>query len=184
MNRGRMGRWGVCKLRPGGSRYSFRGGSKTPDIHYVNDRLWTKGFFALHLFANIGDVPMESLPPADKFVKPLSDFVPSADYDEARSQGDDIENGLALSGTTYTDNAEIRTDSTYLLRIVAYKNGNNLQRRLANAAISVNDPLRGFETLLTDNRLDLIIAFRIIRRDEHNNLTLLCERYRVKNRRS
>ena len=126
------------------------------------------------MFANIGDVPMETLSPADKFIKPLSDFVPSARYNEARSQSNDIENGLALSGTTYTDNAEIRTDSTYLLRIVAYKNGNNLQRRLAKAAISGNDdPVRGFETLLTDNRVDLIVVFRIVRRDPHNNLTLL-----------
>ena len=158
---------------PGGSRYSFRAGSKTPDIHYVNDRLWTKGFFALHLVANIGDVSIESLAPGDKFIKPLSDFVPGTDYDQARSQSDDIENGLALSGTTFTDNAEIRTDSTYLLRIVAYKNGNNLQRRLAKAAIALDDPIRNFEILLTDNRLDLIIAFRVIRRDDHNNLTIL-----------
>ena len=158
---------------PSGSRYSFRAGSKTPDIHYVNDRLFVKGFFALHLLANIGDVPMESLAPGDKFVKPLSDFVPSVDFDEARSQVDDIQNGLPLSGTTYSDNAEIRTDSTYLLRIVAYKNGNNLQRRLARAPMTVDDPVRGFEKLLTDNRLDMIITFRIIRRDEHDNLTVL-----------
>ena len=158
---------------PGGSRYSFRAASKTPDIHYVNDRLWVKGFFALHLIANIGDVPMASLVPGDQFVKPLSDFIPSTDYSEARSQSDDIENGLALGGRSYTDNAEIRIDTTYLLRIIAYKNGNNLQRRLSKAAMTVDDPVRGFETLLTDNRVDMVVAFRVIRRDEHDNLTVL-----------
>ena len=158
---------------PGGSRYSFRAGSKTPDIHYVSDRLFVKGFFAMHLIANIGDVSMGSLAPGDKYVKALMDFVPSTNYDEARAQVDDIENGLMLDGTDYTDNAEIRINSTYLLRIVAYKNGNNLQRRLAKAPMTVDDPIRGFETLSTDNRLDMIVAFRVIRRDEHNNLTIL-----------
>ena len=158
---------------PGGSRYSFRAGSKTPDIHYVNDRLFVKGFFAMHLIANIGDVQMGSLTPGDKYVNALMNFVPSTDYDEARAQVDDIENGLLLEGTNYTDNAEIRRDSTYLLRIIAYRNGNNLQRRLAKAAMTLDDPVRGFETLLTDNRLDLVVAFRVIRRDEHDNLTII-----------
>lgn len=158
---------------PGGSRYSFRAGSKTPDIHYLNDLLYVKGFFALHLISNIGDVAIESLVPGDKFLKPLSEFVPSSDFDGARSQSADLEEGLILGGQRYADRAEVSLDSTYLLRIVTYKNGNNLQRRLARSTASLDDPVLSFEKLLTDNRLDLIVAFRIVRKDEYGNLTLI-----------
>src|SRR5688500_8215999 len=78
---------------PSGSRYSFRAGANTPDIHYLNDRLYVKGFFALLLLGNVGDVPIESLTPADGHLKPLLDFVPGADFDTARSQTSDIAEG-------------------------------------------------------------------------------------------
>lgn len=158
---------------PGGSRYSFRAGSKTPDIHYLNDTLFVKGFFAHHLIANIGDVSIEGLLPDDKYLKPLAAVVPSTDFDEARSLSADIEEGLSLDGVKYRDRSEIILNSTYLLRTIAYKNGNNLQRRLDKATLPADDPVRGFEKLQTDHRLDLIVAFRIIRKDEHGNLTII-----------
>lgn len=158
---------------PGGSRYSFRAASKTPDIHYLNDKFYVKGFFANHLLANVGSVPLEELVDGDKYVRPLSEFVPSTDFDGARSQSGDIEEGLLLGGTKYANQAEILLESTYLLRIIAYKNGNNLQRRLARSTAAIDDPVHGFEKLLTDHRLDLIVAFRVIRKDEHGNLTLI-----------
>ena len=158
---------------PGGSRYSFRAGSKTPDIHYLNDTLFAKGFFAHHLIGNVGEVAIEHLAFGDKYLKPLIAVVPSADFDEARSFSSDIEEGIVLDGVKFTDRAEIALNSTYLLRTIAYKNGNNLQRRLDRATIATDDPVRGFEKLLTDHRLDLIVAFRIIRKDEHGNLTII-----------
>ncbi len=165
---------------PGGSRYSFRAAANTPDIHYLNDRLYVKGFFAHHLLANIGDIPIEKLVIGDKFLTPLTEFVPSPDFDGARAQSSDIENELTLGGNVYSNTASIDLNSTYLLRIIAYKNGNNLQRRLDRAAPGENDPLRGFEKLLTDHRMDLTVAFRIIRKDENGNLTIV---WREMNRR-
>lgn len=158
---------------PGGSNYSFRAGAKTPDIHYIGDKLFAKGFFAHHMIANIGDAPIASLGPGDKYVKALSAFVPSMDFDGARSQSADIEADLLLDGTKYSNQAEIVLDTTYLLRIVAYKNGNNLQRRLSRPSLSPNDPVLNFEKLQSDNRLDLTVAFRIIRKDEQGNLTII-----------
>ncbi len=158
---------------PGGSRYSFRAGSKTPDLHYVNEMLVAKGFFANHLIANIGDVGIESLLTDDKYLRPLAAFVPSTDFEGARSQSADIEGELVLEGIKYSDRVSISLDTTYLLRTIAYKNGNNLQRRLDRATKGVNDPVWGFEKLQTDHRLDLTVAFRIIRKDEYGNLTII-----------
>lgn len=158
---------------PGGSRYSFRAGSKTPDIHYLNDTLFAKGFFAHHLVADIGDVPIESLVYGDKFIKPVADVPASVDYDAARALSSDIEDGIVLDGRRFSDRVVANLDTTYLLRTIAYKNGNNLQRRLDRAGLAADDPIRGFEKLQTDHRLDLIVAFRIIRKDEHGNLTLI-----------
>ncbi|NOT49126.1 MAG: hypothetical protein HOP17_15455 [Acidobacteria bacterium] len=158
---------------PGGSRYSFRAGSKTPDIHYVNGVLFAKGFFAHHLIANIGDVPVESLLTGDKYLKPLAGIAPSVDFEEARSLSSDIEDGLLLESIKYSDRAEILLNTTYLLRTIAYRNGNNLQRRLDRASPAADDPVRGFEKLQTDHRMDLIVAFRIIRKDEYGNLTIV-----------
>jgi len=158
---------------PGGSRYSFRAGAKTPDIHFVNDTLVAKGFFANHLLSNIGDVAIESLLIDDKYLKPLGAFTPSTDFDGAREQSADIEGELILDSVKYSDRAVVSVNTTYLLRTIAYKNGNNLQRRLEKVTTAVDDPLRGFEKIQSDNRLDLIIAFRIISKDEHGNLTII-----------
>ena len=117
---------------------------------------------------------IESLSPAEGRLKSLLEFVPGADFDTARSQTSDIEEGLLLGGTKYTDRSEIVLGQTYLLRIVAYKNGNNLQRRLVRAStITKDDPVYGFERLQTDHRMDVTLAFRIIRKDENGVLTLI-----------
>ncbi len=158
---------------PGGSRYSFRAGSKTPDIHYVDGRIIAKGFFAHHLLGNIGDIAIDSLVPGSKQLKPLADFVPETTYDGARSQSSDIEGELSLEGIKYSNSASLVLDSTYLLRIIAYKNGNNLHRRLSREGLSPNDPVWSFSKLQSDNRLDLIVAFRIIRKDADGNLTVI-----------
>jgi hypothetical protein len=165
---------------PGGSRYSFRAGSKTPDIHYVNGRLIAKGFFAHHLLGNVGDISLDSLLPGSKHLKPLADFVPETTYDRARSQSSDIENEMSLDGIKYSHSTDLALDSTYLLRIIAYKNGNNLQRRLTRERLSPNDPVWSFARLQTDHRLDLIVAFRIIRKDTDGNLTLIWKEIRRK----
>lgn len=158
---------------PGGSRYSFRAGANTPDIHYINDQIYVKGFFALHLLGNIGDVPIESLTSGDDRLKPLSEFVPGPDFEAARSQSSDIDEGLSLGPTKFTNHSDIALGRTYLLRIIAYKNGNNLQRRTARVPLAKDDPTNGFERLVSDHRLDLTVAFRIIRKDEHGILTLI-----------
>ncbi|MEO7673117.1 MAG: hypothetical protein ABIU09_03445 [Pyrinomonadaceae bacterium] len=158
---------------PGGSRYSFRAGAKTPDIHYVDGRLVAKGFFAHHLLASIGDISIDSLAPISRQLKPLADFVPETTYEGARAQSSDIENEMNLDGVKYSDHADLVVDSTYLLRIIAYKNGNNLQRRLSREGLSPNDPVWNFEKLQTDHRLDLIVAFRVIRKDSSGNITII-----------
>lgn len=158
---------------PGGSRYSFRAGAKTPDIHYVNGVLVVKGFFAHHLLGNIGDIPIDSLAPGSSLLKPLADFVPETTYDGARAQSSDIENEINLGGVKYSDRTDLVLNSTFLLRIIAYKNGNHLQRRLSREGLSPNDPVWSFSKLLNDNRLDLTVAFRIIRKDADGNLTLI-----------
>lgn len=158
---------------PGGSRYSFRSGAKTPDIHYINDRFYAKGFFAHHLLSNVGDVPIETLAISDKFLKPLLDFVPGLDFDTARAQSSDIESEMLLGGNAYSNQAPIVLNTTYLLRIIAYKNGNNLQRRVDRSTFAKDDPIHNFEKLLMDHRLDLTVAFRVIRKDQYGNLTII-----------
>ncbi len=165
---------GECAISvPGGSRYSFQAGSKTPDIHYVDGRLIAKGFFAHHLLSNIGDLPIDSLVPGSTQLSALSEFVPETTYDGARSQSSDIENEIVLGGVKFSNNADLVLDSTYLLRIIAYKSGNNLQRRLAREGLSPNDPVWNFAKLQTDHRLDLTVAFRIIRKDADGNVTVI-----------
>ena len=59
------------------------------------------------------------------------------------------------------------------MRIVAYRNGNNLIKRLSPDGINRNSPVFKFLQVQQDNRVDLLIAFRVIRQDLNGNLTIL-----------
>jgi len=158
---------------PGGSSYSFRPGGITPDIHFNNGELIAEGFFSQILIAELGDVPITDINVSSGGIGVLKDFEPAIDLAGARKQYASIVKRDDSGERRYSNKVIPKVNTTYATRIVAYRNDNNLTRRLPLEGLSSDNPVTSFRMVQADNRFDLIVAFRIIRREADGNLTIV-----------
>lgn len=165
---------GECaKHIPGGSSYSFRSGALTPDIHFNNGLLVAEGYFLVAILAEMGDLPLLDLEKNAAGLQFLRDFVPAEDFAAAKAQYDSIHKGMESAGKRYSNTAVPKLNTTYGIRVVAYRNGNNLLRRMDTEGTTFDSAVKNFETVQADNRFDLLVAFRIIRSEADGNLTIV-----------
>lgn len=158
---------------PGGSSYSFRSGALTPDIHFNNGLLIGEGFFSLAIVTELGDVPLLDLESSARGLAFLTGFEPSEDLLGARRQYAEIHKGIESGGKAYSNIATPKVNVTYAIRIVPYRNDNNLLRRTETEGITPDSAVNSFQTVQADNRFDLLVAFRIVRREADGNLTVV-----------
>jgi len=157
---------------PGGSNYSFRPGANTPDIHFNNGQIIGEGFFSEVIVAELGSLSIDDAISTQQ-LSFLRDFASAADFADALKVHASVVKGISSNGITYSNKITPKLDKTYAVRIIAYRNGNNLKRRLPLEGLSPDSNVIGFVKVQTDNRLDLLVVFRIIRREADGNITLL-----------
>jgi len=132
----------------GGAFYSFMKNthvqSRWSDIQLRDNHLLS-GFSggALGLMVQIGDTPIESVTAKSPGVDFLVNMVPPTTYQEATDQSKRNSEGFIVNSLTYRSFLSVAVDVTYALRSITYE------------------------------RSDMVIAFRIIRRDEDGSVTLL-----------
>lgn len=150
---------------PGGSFYSFRereySSSALSDIRLKDGLLITDGVLSQNILVNLGDLPLESLTLATNGMKFLTDFVAETDSREAIGQYVKITRGIRNGKFVYLKVYPATVNTTYAMRLIAYK-GKFLRM------------YRGFiyDALSGDERADLIVAFRVIRK-ENDSITLI-----------
>lgn len=158
---------------PGGSHYSFRPGAITPDIHFNNGQLVGEGFFSQIIVTELGDLPILNLSRAVEKLDLLNDFAPAKDLAGVGRQRAEILKSAGPGGRPYSKTVLAKLNSTYAMRIVAYRNDNNLIRRLPLEGMSADNAVISFQKVQADNRFDLVVVFRVIRRDADGNITIL-----------
>ena len=166
---------GPCaKHVPGGSSYSFRPGAITPDIHLNEGWLIGDSFFSQIVVARIGDVSLVDLAATAPQLRFLSSFEPANDIPAAKQQYASLLKGIESDGVRYSKYVMPEIGTTFAMRIVAYRNGNNLVRRMTMPGVGPDHPVMMFKKLEEeDNRFDVLVAFRIVRRAEDGNLTII-----------
>jgi hypothetical protein len=139
------------------------------DIHFETDRLESKSFFSQGIFAVIGDEPIEAVSLSHAGVKFLTNFQTAVDSRTAMQQAGRIRSGVEADGYRYTDSVAPRENVTYAMRLIAY--------RLENSLLPITEETTMtemmFHSLAFDKRLDVIVAFRILGRDENGGLTIV-----------
>jgi hypothetical protein len=159
----------------GSWNYSFRqkdySGANLWDIEYKDGNLISQGFLSQGMMVRLGDVALENVLPAENGVKFLLDFKPGIQSEEAKKQFLRINSGIAADGYKYANSLKAETNVTYALRMVAYRNENKTTNRWIPE--SVNPDYVKFLSLEYDKRIDLTVAFRIVRQDENGSLTIL-----------
>jgi hypothetical protein len=162
----------------GASFHRFRKDSLSGDILFMDGDLIAEGFFSNSIMTGLGNIPIEQVSMNTTGMKYLNDFVPGTGFDAAKKQYGELYKGTILDGYPYANRLNAIPDMTYALRIIAYKNGNNVTKRLNRYALQgIEIPRDSMEmiflALKDDNRTDLSVVFRIIRKDTDGSITLL-----------
>ena len=157
----------VClSFVPESSYYSFREKEHTiellADIRLKNGFLISDGALSQSILVHLGAVELEDIAPASEGLEFLTEFSPSAQGLEAQNQYVQMMRGVKVGNYEYKKAVPIIENATYALRVVAYR-GN------------VFRTFRGywFDLLEGDKRIDLTIAFRVIRKEQDGAVTLL-----------
>lgn len=151
---------------PESSFYSFRENEHAQeilaDIRLQNDYLISDGIFSQGLLVNLGDVRLEDVTTATAGLKFLNEYAPQTMSREAFKQSSQMERGVESGGFVYRKVARVAENSTYALRVVAYKG-------------SIFKSFRGFyfDLLAGDKRIDQTLAFRVVRRDPDGGVTIV-----------
>jgi hypothetical protein len=157
------------------SAYSFRRKNYVTndflDLRFKDGNLIADGFLSQEILVSLGDVALENVSSVTNGIQFLSDFNPEPKTEDAKRQYREITQTIESGGCRYGKTAKAAIATTYAVRIVAYRNDNERSARFSSFAMSADE--KKFWDLEDDKRVDLIIAFRIVRQDETGSLTIL-----------
>ena len=141
-----------------GSDYSFRVGRHVfpaiADLKLDGNRLIVGSVMTQGLIVSIGKVDIRSVDLSGNAIKFLSGFVPAVDSNGAQQQTLLLNKGIWKDGLLYRATVPVVEDETYLMRTIAYRTRDDGG----------------------DKRVDLVIAFTIVRQDAGGNVTLIWRR--------
>ena len=148
-----------------GSSFSFRTENyrirRLSDLTYREDGFYSSGILAHGIIVNIGDIPLEQVTTQTNGLKFLIDFETASDYKKAGEIDGRIDDGIENNGFFYCRSVRAAENATYVLRVIAYRG-------------SYYRAMQGYvyDELDFDKRRDVLVAFRIVRR-ETESVTIL-----------
>ena len=158
------------------SFYSFRKNDYVDrvfqDIGYKGDYIATDGFFSQGILVSLGDVAIDKIGLTDPGLSYLVNFKPQIDVEAANKVSSQLISGVKSEGYTYTRFVHAKADTTYALRVIAYKSDGS---RPNNSRTLPQDEMK-FQSVASDKRADVIAVFRIIRKDADGNATIVWKR--------
>lgn len=151
---------------PESSYYSFREKEHTAkylsDIRLKNDYIITDGILTQGFLVRLGDVRLDDISLETDGLDFMQNYSATAESNEAQEQFSQLARGVNSEDFLYRKIFPAAENTTYALRVVAFR-GNLYQT------------FRGFkyDLLDGDKRIDLTVAFRVIRKNADGSLTLL-----------
>lgn len=150
----------------GGSSYSFRVEDyripQLADLTFFDSTFESNGQLLIGIFAGIGDTALENVSVQSPGVKYLSDVKPVTKFEEAVKLQQHFSKGFMKDGFFYGSRIKAVENMTYVLRSIAYE----VEVPRAVNGITYNE-------LDFDKRKDVLIAFRIVRKENDGSVTLL-----------
>ena len=149
-----------------GSAFSFRTNNyrmeHLADLNFTGKSFQALGSLIHGIMVNLGDVPLEKVDLQTEGISYLTNIRPASDIGKAQELADQLTKGIDNNGFVYRSILPVKENATYVLRSVAYDGV--LPRTIRD--ISYNE----FEF---DKRRDVIIAFRVVRLDANESVTIL-----------
>ncbi|HVE58324.1 MAG TPA: hypothetical protein VNB22_15945 [Pyrinomonadaceae bacterium] len=160
---------------PDGWAYSFRAkGYSTKtffDLKFEDENLVSGSPLSLGVLTSLGDVPLENVSLASDGMKYLAAIKPETGSEENKDQTEKFARGVESGGYKYSDKIKIEENVTYGLRVVAYRL-RNVRLFLVSEDKLEQGVYSSSEWNEYDERDDVTLAFRIVRK-ENDNITIL-----------
>ena len=137
------------------------------DIFFIKNAFSAPGVFTFGIFSNLGNVDIQTLTLASGSIKELADFQPPADESKIKEQVQILNKGIQIGDSIYRTQATAAENNTYVLRTIAY-----------NGCIMRNSASQRINILNDDQRKDVLLVFRVVRKHEDGSLTLLYKELR------
>lgn len=161
-----------------GKYFSFRQKdyvvSRLADIGIHDNWIFSLGFFNQGVMVNIGDIPLEQVSLSTKGADFLNGLLTSTEIPEIDKRFQEFENGVVNENLNYQKVLPLELEKTYVLRVTAYNIAWFQEQETSIGKIKIY-PLK------EDKRKDILIAFRIINRDDEGNTTLIWKELQSKN---
>jgi len=159
----------VClNFIPESSYYSFREKEHTiemlADIRLRNGFLISDGILSQGILVELGEVALEKIVPESEGLEFISNFSPNPQGLEAQKQYVEVMRGVKVGDYEYKKAVPMIENMSYALRVIAYRG--NIFRSFRGYR---------FDVLDGDKRVDLTIAFRVVRKDDDGSATLVCK---------
>ena len=153
---------------PGSGLYSFREKRYSDttffDLKFKEDLLVSGSTLSLGILTSLGDVGLESVSLASDGMKYLAQLKPETEQKESEKQIAQFVRGLDADGYKYSSKIKIEENKTYGLRVVAYR----MPRKVTLKIDSEDLPAYPYLLNESTGREDIIVTFRIVRRDADN----------------
>ncbi len=154
------------KYIPNSAFYSFRerehSNEYLSDLRIEKDNFVTDGVLSQGILVSLGDVSLENLTLNSNGMKFLSDFAPASSSKDALKQNSEFIKGVKANEFVYKKSLPVLENKNYAMRVVAY------QGKYWQVFRGVN-----YDALAGDDRADLIIVFRVVRKSGDGEVTLL-----------
>jgi hypothetical protein len=141
--------------------YSF---ASLSDIFFVKNKFSAPGVFTVGIFSLLeSGVEIKSFSASSKGIKQLAEFAAPDVQTDAERLHLLLKKGVEVDGSVYKSTADVKIGETYVIRSIAYRGK------------SLRDGSSGFKVnvLESDERADVLIVFRAVRKHEDGSITLI-----------
>ena len=162
-----------ARFVPLSSSFTFRTNNYSDevyhDIYFKDEQIISNSFFSQGVFVAVGDEPIENIDLSHAALKYLDSFQPAVDTPSAIEHAKAFNEGVEANGYRYVDHFSPKENQTYFMRMLAYRLGNTMR------PITNDTPMSEmmFHSLALDKRVDIVVLFRILNRDENSGLTIV-----------
>jgi hypothetical protein len=149
-----------------GSDYSFRERNyrigRLADIRFAEGDFSSPGVLQQAVFVGLGDVPLDKVSPTTPGMAYLNDLKPADNLSTVMTVSETFSRGTEKDGFYYAAAIRGVDDMTYVLRSVAFRG--TVVRSIGGVV---------FNEIDMDDRADITVAFRIVRKHESGGVTIL-----------
>ncbi len=173
---------GDCKIFvPGLWTYSFRSEDYSDrniyDITFKGDELTTGSLLSQGILVSLGDKSLDSILLSSAGLSFLTDFKPATEFEAINKQYREISEGIEQNGFTFSNTQQMKVNTTYALRVIAYKYKDKWKSRMNEKNVfQATDVERRFHILNFDERNDSIYIFRIVDKSADGGVAILWKR--------